>query len=402
MTGGGFRALPRTVWLLGFTSLFTDLSTSLIYGLLPLFLVSDLGASVFVVALIDGIAEATASFGKIYSGVLSDWLGRRKGLAVLGYALSGVAKPLFPIATSAGGILLARVVDRLGKGVRGAPRDALVADITPPPLLGAAYGLRQSLDEAGTLIGPLAAAGLMLLFAGDVRLVFWVACLPAIVSVAILVIGVREPPEKRGLSPFSLLEKGTVPFSRAALRRLGRGFWLFIAALFVMFLPRFTDAFYLLRGQALGLTPAQVPLLLATMSTMTTFLTAPLGRWSDRVGRRLPVLVGFVFLLLSHAVLAAAWTPAVVFVGAALFGLHFALTQAVLSALVADLAPADLRGTAFGVFHLMSGLAILIGSSAAGWVWDAAGAAAMFSAAAAMSLLGLAAFLALRKQPSAS
>jgi MFS family permease len=385
---GGFRALPRTIWLLGLISLFTDLSSSLIYGLLPLFLVRDLGASVLVVGLIDGVAEATASFGKIYSGLLSDRLGRRKGLAVLGYALSGGAKLLFPIAAGAGGILLARFVDRLGKGVREAPRDALVADITPPPLLGAAYGLRQALDEAGTFLGPLAAAGLMLLFAGDLRRIFWLACIPAAVSVAILVIGVREPDRRAERAAES-------PLRLAAARRLGRGYWLFTAALFVMFLPRFTDAFYLLRGQTLGLAPAQVPLLLATMSTMTTFLTAPLGRWSDRVGRRRPVVAGFALLLLSHGVLAAAWAPAVVFVGAALFGLHLALTQAVLAALVADLAPADLRGTAFGVFHLMSGLAILIGSSVAGWLWDAVGPGAMFALAAAISLLGLLAFLVL-------
>jgi MFS family permease len=388
MTGGGFRALPRTVWLLGFTSLFTDLSSSLIYPLLPLFLVSDLGASVFVVGLIDGVAEATASFGKIYAGVLSDRLGRRKGLAVLGYGLSGAAKLLFPIAAGAGGVLLARFTDRLGKGVRGPPRDALVADVTPPALHGAAYGLREALDEGGSFIGPLAAAGLMVLFAGDVRLVFWLACIPAVVSLAILILGVREPEGRTPRAPDSALRL-------ADARRLGRGFWLFIGALFVMFLPRFTDAFYLLRGQGLGLTPAEVPLLMAAMSTMTTFLTAPLGRWSDRVGRRRPVLIGFALLLLSHAVLAAAGTPALVFAGAALFGLHLALTQAVLAALVADLAPADLRGTAFGVFHLMSGLAIVIGSSAAGWLWDAAGPGAMFALAAAVSLLGLLVILAL-------
>jgi MFS family permease len=390
MTATAFRALPRTVWLLGVTSLFTDVSSSLIYGLLPFFLVSELGASVLAVALIDGIAEATASFGKICSGVLSDRIGRRKGLTVLGYGLSAGAKLLFPIAVSAGGVLAARFVDRLGKGVRGAPRDALVADVTPAPLLGAAYGLRQSLDEAGTLLGPLAAVGLMLLFDADVRLVFWLACIPAIVSVAILVFGVAEEP--RASRPGA---GSPWPLRLSDLKRLEAGFWLFAGALFVMFLPRFTDAFYLLRGQDLGLSAAQVPLLLATMSAMTTFLTAPLGRWSDRVGRRRPVLLGFALLLLSHAVLALAWTPAIAFVGAALFGLHFALTQAVLAALVADMAPADLRGTAFGMFHLISGLAILIGSSAAGWLWDAAGADVMFAAAAAVSLLGLAAFLAL-------
>lgn len=383
-----YRALPRTIWLLGVTSLFTDLSSSLVYALLPAFLVGHLGASVLLVGLIDGIAEATASFGKIYSGALSDWLGRRKGLAVLGYGLSGFAKLLYPIATGAGGILLARFVDRLGKGIRGAPRDALVADVTPPPLLGAAYGLRQSLDEAGTLIGPLAATALMLLFANDARLVFWIACLPAVASVLILGFGVREEGRSRAMTP-----RRVMPLRLADMQRLGRGYWLLIVALCIMFLPRFTDAFYLLRGRELGLADAEVPLLLAAMSAMTTFLTAPFSRWSDRVGRRLPIIVGFLLLLASHAVLAAAWTPALVFAGAVLFGLHFALTQAVLAALIADLAPADLRGTAFGVFHLMSGLAILVGSAAAGWLWDYVGAGAMFAAAAAVSAIGLLAFL---------
>jgi MFS family permease len=389
MMGSGFRALPRTVWLLGFASLFTDLSSSLIYSLLPLFLVSHLGASVLAVGVIDGIAEATASFGKVLSGALSDWFARRKLLTVFGYGVSAAAKLLFPIAMTAGAVLLARFFDRLGKGIRGAPRDALVADVTPVEMRGTAYGLRQSLDDAGTLLGPLAATALMLLFVNDVRLVFWIACFPAIVSLAILVFGVREPVVHGRIARLAW------PLRRRELRQLGGRFWLFTAVLFIAFVTRFTDAFYLLRGQGLGLAVAQVPLLLATTSMISTFLTAPVGRWSDRIGRRLPVAAGLVALVLSHAVLGLAESPALVFVGAGLFGLHFALTQPALAALVADVTPPDRRGTAFGVLYLMAGFADLTGSVGGGWLWDAAGPDIMFAAAAGVSLLGLLAFLAL-------
>lgn len=386
MTNVGFRALPRTVWLLGFTSLFMDTSSELIHSLLPLFLVSVLGASAFMVGLIDGLAEAAASFTKIVSGALSDWLRHRKWLAVLGYGVSALTKPLFPLAAGAGAVFAARFFDRLGKGIRGAPRDALVADVTPPAQRGAAYGLRQGLDTIGALAGPLLAAALMWAFAGDMRAVLWVACVPAILAVLVLAIGVPEPPLARdGPRRF--------PLQAAELARLGRGFWLFAAAIMLLLLPRFSEAFLLLRGQDRGLAAAQVPLVLAAMNLVAALVSAPAGSLSDRVGRRGLILLGFGVLLLCHVVLWVAAAPALVFIGAALWGLHLGITQGVLSAFVADLAPADLRGTAFGVFHLMSGLAILIGSIGAGWLWDQAGAGAMFAIAAGVSGVGLLAFL---------
>ncbi len=380
-----FRALHRTVWLLGIVSLFTDLSSSIIYGLLPGYLVAHFGATVAMVALIDAVAEGTASIAKLFSGVLSDWIRRRKELALLGYGLSGLGKILFPIAAGAGGILLARFVDRLGKGIRGAPRDALVADVTPPELRGAAYGLRQSLDEAGTLLGPLVAIGLMWLFVNDVRAVFWIACVPAILSLAILGLGVREEPS-------AVQRAEGFPLHPATLRRLGIRFWLFIAVLLLLLLPRFTDAFYLLRGQELGLPLEMAPALLAAMSLMTTLLTAPVGLLSDHLGRGRLLIAGFVLLAASHAVLASAGSIAPVFAGAALFGLHLALTQGLLAALVADLAPAGLRGTAFGVFHLVSGIA-MAGTLAAGFLWDLWSSSAMFWVAAAVTVVGILALL---------
>lgn len=381
-----YRALPRTIWLLGFTSLFMDTSSELIHSLLPLFLVSGLGASALAVGLIDGLAEAAASFTKIASGALSDWLRHRKWLAVFGYGLSALTKPLFPLAAGAEAVFAARLFDRLGKGIRGAPRDALVADVTPAELRGAAYGLRQGLDTVGALAGPLLAAALMWLFAGDMRAVFWVACIPAILAVLVLAIGVPEPRiAQDGPRPF--------PLHRSELARLGRGFWLFAGAIMLLLLPRFSEAFLLLRGQERGLGAAQVPLVLAAMNLVAALVSAPAGRLSDRVGRRGLILLGFAVLLLCHVTLSAAATPALVFVGAALWGLHLGVTQGVLSAFVADLAPADLRGTAFGVFHLVSGLAILVGSLAAGWLWDHIGAAAMFAMAAGVGGAGLLAFL---------
>jgi MFS family permease len=388
MTGGGFRALPRTIWILGFTSLFMDASSELVHSLLPLFLVAGLGASVATVGLIDGIAEATASITKIFSGALSDWLGHRKWLAVFGYGLSAVTKPLFPLAGGAAAVLVARFFDRLGKGIRGAPRDALVADVTPPLMRGAAYGLRQGLDTVGAVIGPLLAAALMGLFVDDFRLVFWVACLPAVVAVAILAAGVEEPKAAPA-------ERRPFPLRAGELARLGRHFWIFIGVVTVLLLPRFSEAFMLLRGQALGLAETHVPLIMALMNLVAAGLSAPAGRLSDSVGRRGLVLIGFAALVLAQGALAAATTPLLVFLGASLWGVHLGVTQGVLSALVADLAPADLRGTAFGVFNLMSGLAILVGSSAAGWLWDTAGAGTVFALAAAVSLFGLLAFLAL-------
>jgi MFS family permease len=381
-----FRALPRTVWLLGLVSLFTDLSSSIVYGLLPGFLVTQLGATRAMVGLIDTVAEGTASFGKLFSGVLSDWVGRRKELALLGYGVSGLAKFLFPIATSANMILGARFADRLGKGIRGAPRDALVADVTPPEQRGTAYGLRQALDEAGTLLGPLIAIGLMWLLLDNIQAVFWIACVPAVVSLLILGFGVRE--ERRPRRPGAV----KFPLRMEAMRGLGGRFWLFIGALLILLLPRFTDAFYLLRGQELGLRQAFVPALLATSALMTTFVTAPVGQLSDRIGRRPLLFGGFLMLAASHGVLAEAGSVPIVFLGAALYGLHLAMTQGLLATLVADMAPAEQRGTAFGIFHFISGVATL-GTVVAGELWDVWGAPVMFWTAAGVTCLGLVALL---------
>jgi MFS family permease len=337
--------------------------------------------------VIDGLAEAAASLTKIFSGALSDWLGRRKWLTVAGYGLSAITKPLFPLAGGPTAVFWARLLDRLGKGIRGAPRDALVADAVPSELRGAAYGLRQALDTLGALLGPLAATALMVLFLGNFRAVFWVACVPALLAVAVLAIGVKEPrverPAKR--PPF--------PLRRAELARLGPRFWLFLGVLLLLLLPRFSEAFVLLRAGNVGLAAEWVPLILAAMNLVAAAASFPAGSRSDRTGRRGLVAGGFAVLALSQLALLLAEEPALVFLGAGLWGLHLGITQAVLSALVADLAPVELRGTAFGMFHLVSGLAILVGSIAAGWLWDAYGAPMTFGIAAAVELAGVAAFL---------
>ena len=379
--------LPATVWLLGFTSLFMDASSELIHSLLPLFLVSGLGASVLMVGVIDGLAEATAAVAKIMSGALSDWFGRRKWLAVAGYGLSALTKPLFPLAGGTAEVFVARFFDRLGKGIRSAPRDALVADAVPAGLRGAAYGLRQGLDTVGALIGPLAAVGLMVLFSDDFRAVFWVACVPAALAVLVLAIGVREP---RAVRP---ARRPRFPLHRTELARLGGGFWLLIAVLFLLLLPRFSEAFMLLRAEDAGLGLAWVPLVLAAMNLVAAALSLPVGRLSDRIGRRGLAAAGFAVLVLAHLVLMLASVPALVFLGAGLWGLHLGVTQGVLAALIADLAPVELRGTAFGVFHLASGLAILVGSVGAGWLWAGFGAGTAFGVAAATGTAGLIGFL---------
>ena len=387
------RRLPASIWLLGLTSLFMDLSTEMVHGLLPLFLVGTLGASVTMVGAIDGLAEATAAVAKVFSGALSDALGRRKWLAVAGYALSALSKPLFPLAGGPGPVLAARLGDRLGKGIRVAPRDALVADQVDGDRRGAAFGLRQALDTLGALAGPLAAVGLMVVFAGDFRAVFWVACLPALASVAILLFVPETATPRHGRG---------FPLRRAELKRLGLPFWLVVAVLLVLLLPRFDESFMLLRAGDLGLAAPQVPLVMAAMNLVAALLSWPAGRWSDRLGRRRPIIAGFALLVLAHLALAGATGPAWVFAGAILWGLHLGITQGVLAALIADLAPADRRGTAYGVFQLAAGVAILVGSVAGGLLWDRVGPAATFAAGAATGVVGLVAFLLiLRMLPAA-
>ena len=386
--------MPPGVWVLGFVSLLMDVSSEMIHSLLPLFMVGTLGASVFSVGLIEGIAESTALIVKIFSGAVSDWLGRRKGLAVFGYALGAFTKPLFAFAPSLGWVLAGRFVDRIGKGIRGAPRDALVADIAPPEIRGAAFGLRQSLDTVGAFVGPLIATGLMLLWASDVRAVFKVAIVPGLLAVALLLFGVREPAAQTEAK-----RRGN-PISRAQLARLGGAYWQVVAIGAVFTLARFSEAFLVLRAADCGIGAALVPLVMVAMNAIYAGVAYPAGVLADRMSHRALLAIGLVVLVAADLVLAGARDWPVLLAGVALWGVHMGLTQGLLAAMVADTAPADLRGTAFGMFNLASGIAMLIASAVAGLLWDRLGAGATFLTGAGLSVLTLCALGLLRFRPA--
>lgn len=390
----GRPALPRTIWILGITSLFMDSSSEIVHAVLPLLLVNSLGASVLLVGIIDGLAEATASVTKIFSGALSDHWGNRKGIAAFGYALSAASKAIFPMAGTPLMVFFGRFADRFGKGVRGAPRDALIADCVPPAHRGYAYGVRQGLDNLGAVIGPLAAIFLLQLYGGMVEAVLWWAVVPAVFSVAIMWWGVREPAPQgpREVRPF--------PLRLSALRQLGGPFWLAIVLLFILLLPRFSEAFQILRAQDVGVAAAWAPMALVVMNLVSVPLTPLAGIWSDRIGRTGVIAVGFFLLAISHGVMAVATGPLWVWLGAGIWGLHLAFTQGVFSALVADHAPAHLRGTAFGVFNLAAGIAIFAGSAGMGLAWDRVGPATAFALAGIVTLAGLALFLLPRNRHS--
>jgi MFS family permease len=374
--------MPATVWALGFVSLLMDVSSELIHSLLPVFMVTVLGTSMLTVGLIEGLAEATTLIVKVFSGVLSDWFGKRKPLAVLGYALAAVSKPLFAIANSTGLVLAARLADRFGKGIRGAPRDALIADITPPQMHGAAFGLRQALDTVGAFAGPLLAMGLMILWANDFRAVFWVAVIPAALSVALLAFGVREPDAP-------VAGKREFPIRRANLRRMGGTYWWVVVVGSVFTLARFSEAFLVLRAQEGGLAIAFAPLVLVAMNGVYSLGAYPLGKLADRMNRRGLLATGLVVLIAADALLALSASGPLLWAGIALWGLHMAMTQGLLAAMVADGAPSDLRGTGFGVFNLASGIAMLAASALAGWLWDAYGASVTFWAGGGLAALAL-------------
>ena len=380
-----WREMPGSIWMLGLVSLFTDISSEMIHALLPLYLVTVLGTSTLTVGIIEGIAEATAAISKIFSGALSDYLGKRKWLAAAGYGLSAVTKPVFPLAASIGWLVAARFVDRVGKGVRDAPRDALIADLTPADLRGGAYGLRQSLDTIGAVLGPLLAIVFKAAFANNFTAVFWIAVIPAFVSVVIIVFGVREPARPQGL------RKVRAPLARAELARLGSAYWTIVAVAAIFTLARFSEAFLLLRAQSVGLPLAIVPAVMVVMSIVYTLSAWPAGALSDRLGRYGLLSAGFAFLILADLVLALGGSVTTVMIGVALWGLHMGLTQGLLAALVADSAPAELRGTAFGMFNLVSGVAMLVASVVAGALWDVVGPAGTFLAGAAFTAVALAA-----------
>jgi len=377
--------IPAGIWVLGFVSMLMDISSEMIHSLLPLFMVGTLGASALVVGLIEGLAEATALLVKVFSGTLSDYLGKRKGLAVFGYALGALSKPLFALAPSLGIVLSARLLDRVGKGVRGAPRDALIADIAPAAIRGAAFGLRQSLDTVGALLGPLLAVGLMLLWANDFRAVFWVAVIPGLLAVALLLLGVREPAAPNA-------EKRRNPIRRDNLKRLSGAYWWVVAVGAVFTLARFSEAFLVLRAQQSGIALALVPLVMVAMNAIYAASAYPFGKLSDRMRHRTLLGLGLLVLIAADLVLAHDGHWSTVLAGVALWGIHLGMTQGLLATMVANTAPADLRGTAFGMFNLVSGVAMLIASAVAGLLWEQLGASFTFLAGAvfcALALLGL-------------
>jgi MFS family permease len=376
-----WRALPAGIWALGFGSLFMDSSSELIHSLLPVFMVTTLGASMITVGIIEGVAEATAAVMKVFSGALSDYLGKRKFLMVFGYALAAFTKPIFPLATSVNWVFTARFVDRVGKGIRGAPRDALVADLTPQQMRGAAYGLRQALDSVGALIGPLLAVALMVWFANDIRTVLWVAVVPAFIAVALLLIYVREP--ERAYTNGS----AKTPLTVADVKRLPLSYWLVVLLGAVFTLARFSEAFLVLRAQDVGLELGYIPIVMIVMNASFAGAAYPAGAAADHVSQRILLFFGLALLIAADFVLAFAASPLIVFIGAALWGLHMAFTQGLLSKLVADTVPAELLGTGFGIFNLVSGGALLLASVIAGSLWSFFGASATFLAGAVFAVL---------------
>ncbi len=376
------RQVPGGVWVLGFVSLLMDISSEMVHSLLPLFMMSSLGASALAIGIIEGLAESTALIVKVFSGVLSDYLGKRKGLALAGYLLGALTKPLFAMAPTLGVVLSARLFDRVGKGIRGAPRDALVADITPPHLRGAAFGLRQSLDTVGAFLGPLIAVALMLLWANDFRAVFWAAVLPGLLAVLLLLVGVREPKRHAGAPR-------TNPLKRANLRRLSPAYWWVVLIGAVFTLARFSEAFLVLRAEQLGVPLALVPLVMVVMNLVYAATAYPFGKLSDRMSHGKLLAFGLVVLIAADFVLASSRDWIMLLCGVGLWGVHMGMTQGLLAAMVADTAPAELRGTAFGFFNLMSGLALLVASVLAGLLWDQLGASFTFLAGAGFCGLAL-------------
>lgn len=385
-------AVPRSVWVLGFVSLLMDFSSEIYHALLPAFVTVTLGLPVVALGAIDGVAEATASFAKLVSGRLSDRSLRRKPWILAGYGLGALSKPLFPLANGALPIMAARFFDRIGKGIRGSPRDAMIADETPPEIRGRAFGLRQALDTAGALIAPLAAVALMFALAGNIRLVFWIAAIPAVASVLLIIVALREPevrtaPEKRDtfFAGFRQLNKQT-------RRLLGIGFLFMLA--------RFSEAFLILRGMDLGLSPALSPLALALFNLSFVALAYPAGAVSDHLAPRKVLMAGIGLLIAGNLVLAMDFGLAGLAFGILLWGAHMAMTQGIFARMIADSAPEHLRATSFGAFYFVTGIATLLASVGAGLLWDRAGASATFIASAAIAAVALAMLTLVREEKS--
>lgn len=383
--------IPKGVWVLGGVSLLMDVSSEMIHSLLPLFMATTLGASVIIIGLIEGIAEATALVLKVFSGVISDYVGKRKGLALLGYGLGAISKPLFALSPSSGMVFSARMIDRVGKGIRGAPRDALVADVTPPEIRGAAYGLRQALDTIGAFLGPLLAVVLMLMWDNDFQSIFWVAVIPATLSIALLWFGLKEP-------KVPVAHKRMNPLRCENLKKLSAAYWWVVTIGSIFTLARFSEAFLVLRAQQMEIPLFAIPLVMVAMNLIYSLTAYPFGKMSDSMSHSKMLQWGLLVLIAADIVLAMSGHWGTLLVGVALWGIHMGMTQGLLAAMVAHTAPAELRGTAFGMFNLMSGIALLIASAGAGVLWETLGAASTFYAGAIICVLTL---FGMRCMPSA-
>lgn len=383
--------IPKGVWVLGGVSLLMDVSSEMIHSLLPLFMATTLGASVIIIGIIEGVAEATALMLKVFSGVISDYVGKRKGLALLGYGLGALRKPLFAIAPTSGMVFSARMIDRIGKGIRGAPRDALVADVTPPEIRGAAYGLRQALDTIGAFLGPLLAVALMFLWDNDFQSIFWVAAIPAVLSIALLGFGLKEPNT-------SVVQKRTNPLRRENLKKLSAAYWWVVAIGSIFTLARFSEAFLVLRAQQMAIPLFAIPLVMVAMNLVYSLTAYPFGKLSDRMSHSKMLQWGLLVLIAADIVLALSSHWSTLLAGVALWGIHMGMTQGLLAAMVAHTAPPELRGTAFGMFNLMSGIALLLASAGAGVLWEMLGAASTFYAGAIICVVTL---IGMRCMPSA-
>jgi len=382
LIGKSSAAIPRTVWTLGFVSLFMDMSSELVHSLLPVLLVTTLGASALTVGIIEGVAEMTVLITKMFSGAISDFIGRRKGLVLLGYGMAALTKPLFPLANSVATVFTARLLDRIGKGIRGAPRDALMADISPPEIRGACFGLRQAMDTVGAVLGPLLAIVLMILFSNDIKQVLWAAVVPAFIAVLLIVIGIDEPSATASRSFRS-------PLQWTVLKSFPRKYWWVVIVGMMFSLARFSEAFLILRAQQVGLALSWIPLVLVVMSVTYAMSAYPAGALSDRVNRSTVLMAGLLILIIADLTLAQAGSVAAVLLGVALWGLHMGLTQGILATLIADTTPPALKGTAFGLFSLASGVCMLLASVVAGWLWDHHGAQFTFYAGAAFSIAAM-------------